>query len=69
MTNTERTWMEVQMVMSHVAGRSGRLQGDRGEGVISTAIAVLIDPWVAVLLGGLLVALGGLGAERAIARR
>ena len=42
MTNTERTWMEVQMVMSHVAGRSGRLRGDRGEGVISTAIAVLI---------------------------
>lgn len=40
-----------------------------GTAATLTAIAVLIDPWVAVLLGGLLVALGGLGAERAIARR
>ena len=40
-----------------------------GTAATLTAVAVLIDPWVAVLLGGLLLALGGLGAERAIARR
>ena len=36
------TWTEIRMVVHVLNRRSGRLLGDRGEGVISTAIAVLI---------------------------
>lgn len=35
-------WMQLQMLVSCANKRTGRLVGDRGEGVISTAIAVLI---------------------------
>ncbi|MCQ3806010.1 MAG: hypothetical protein OXB92_11955 [Acidimicrobiaceae bacterium] len=36
------TWMQLQILVSWANKRTGRLVGDRGEGVISTAIAVLI---------------------------
>lgn len=40
------TWMEVQMLVTAGNRRSGRFLGDRGEGVISTAIAVLIIAFI-----------------------
>jgi len=40
------TWMEIQMMVTVANRRSGRLVGDRGEGVISTAIAVLIVAFI-----------------------
>jgi len=40
------TWMEVQMLVTAGNQRSGRLLGERGEGVISTAIAVLIIAFI-----------------------
>ncbi len=40
------TWMEIQMLVGAGNRRSGRLLGDRGEGVISTAIAVLIIAFI-----------------------
>ncbi len=43
---TEQTWMEIQMLVSAVNRRTGRMIGDRGEGVISTAIAVLITAFI-----------------------
>lgn len=46
MSISEITWMEIQMMVSAVNRRSGRLVGDRGEGVISTAIAVLIISFI-----------------------
>ncbi len=46
MSTTERTWMEIQMLVTHANNRTGRLVGDRGEGVISTAIAVLITAFI-----------------------
>lgn len=39
-------WMQLQMLVSYANKRSGRLVGDRGEGVISTAIAVLITAFL-----------------------
>ena len=39
-------WMELQILVSYVNKRTGRLVGDRGEGVISTAIAVLITAFL-----------------------
>ncbi|MEM9521529.1 MAG: hypothetical protein AAGA37_19620 [Actinomycetota bacterium] len=46
MSITQQTWMEIQMLVTHVNNRSGRMVGDRGEGVISTAIAVLITAFI-----------------------
>ena len=40
------TWMQLQMLVSYANKRTGRLVGDRGEGVISTAIAVLITAFL-----------------------
>lgn len=39
-------WMQLQMLVSHANKRTGLLVGDRGEGVISTAIAVLITAFL-----------------------
>jgi hypothetical protein len=46
MNRTTTSWMEIQMIVSAVNRRSGRMVGDRGEGVISTAIAVLIVSFI-----------------------
>ena len=46
MNNTTRTWMEIQMMVTWMNNRTGRMVGDRGEGVISTAIAVLITAFI-----------------------
>lgn len=46
MSITAQTWMEIQMLVSHLNHRTGRIVGDRGEGVISTAIAVLITSFI-----------------------
>ena len=46
MSITERTWIEIQMLVGLVNNRTGRMVGDRGEGVISTAIAVLITAFI-----------------------
>ncbi len=46
MNITEQTWMEIQMLVSVANRRTGRMVGDRGEGVISTAIAVLITAFI-----------------------
>lgn len=46
MSITSQVWMEIQMLVGHVNRRTGRLVGDRGEGVISTAIAVLITAFI-----------------------
>ncbi len=46
MTMTAHLWMVIQMMVADVNRRSGRLVGDRGEGVISTAIAVLIIAFI-----------------------
>ena len=46
MSNTQRTWMEIQMLVTHLNNRTGRMVGDRGEGVISTAVAVLITAFI-----------------------
>ena len=43
---THQTWMEIQMLVSDANRRTGRLVGERGEGVISTAIAVLITAFI-----------------------
>jgi len=51
MNNVTRTWLEIQMLVSWLNKRSGRLVGDRGEGVISTAIAVLITAFIFWLAG------------------
>lgn len=40
------TWMQLQLLVSYANKRTGRLFGDRGEGVISTAIAVLITAFL-----------------------
>ena len=40
------TWMQLQLLVSCANKRTGRLVGDRGEGVISTAIAVLITAFL-----------------------
>lgn len=40
------TWMEIQMLVHLANRRAGRLIGDRGEGVISAAIAVLIVAFI-----------------------
>ena len=50
MSITQQTWMEIQMLVTHVNNRSGRVVGDRGEGVISTAIAVLITAFIGGLM-------------------
>ncbi len=44
--NISQTWTEVGMVVHAVNRRCGRPVGDRGEGVISTAIAVLIMAFI-----------------------
>ncbi len=44
--NRATTWLEIQMVVGAANRRAGRLVGDRGEGVISTAIAVLIIAFI-----------------------
>ena len=46
MSITEQTWMEIQIVVGLINRRTGRMIGDRGEGVISTAIAVLITAFI-----------------------
>ena len=46
MSILEQTWTEVQMLVTHINNRTGRLVGDRGEGVTSTAIAVLITAFL-----------------------
>ncbi|MEM9203759.1 MAG: hypothetical protein AAGC53_19120 [Actinomycetota bacterium] len=46
MSITQQTWMEIQMLVAHVNQRTGRRFDDRGEGVISTAIAVLITAFI-----------------------
>ncbi len=46
MSITEQTWMEIQMLVGAINARTGRTVGDRGEGVISTAIAVLITAFI-----------------------
>lgn len=46
MSITQLTWMEIQMLVTHANTRTGRMVGDRGEGVISTAIAVLITAFI-----------------------
>lgn len=46
MNMTSQTWMEIQMLVALVNRRTGRMVGDRGEGVISTAIAVLITAFI-----------------------
>ncbi len=46
MSITTQTWMEIQMLVSAVNRRTGRMVSDRGEGVISTAIAVLITAFI-----------------------
>ncbi len=46
MSITAQTWMEIQMLVGHLNRRTGRMLGDRGEGVISTAIAVLITSFI-----------------------
>ncbi len=46
MTITAQTWMEIQMLVSVVNKQTGAMVGDRGEGVISTAIAVLITAFI-----------------------
>ena len=50
MSITQLTWMEIQMLVGHINRRSGRPVGDRGEGVISTAIAVLITAFIGGLM-------------------
>ncbi len=40
------SWLQIRMLVSYANKRSGRLLGDRGEGVISTAIAVLITAFL-----------------------
>lgn len=42
----DQVWTEIRMLVHHLNRRSGRLVGDRGEGVISTAIAVLITAFL-----------------------
>ncbi|MBT5139329.1 MAG: hypothetical protein HOM37_09795 [Acidimicrobiaceae bacterium] len=46
MSITEQSWMEIQMVVGFINARTGRTMNDRGEGVISTAIAVLITAFI-----------------------
>ncbi len=46
MSRATVSWTEIQMVVSIINRRTGRLVGDRGEGVISTAIAVLIVSFI-----------------------
>lgn len=46
MSTTEQTWIEIQMLVGFINTRTGRMVGDRGEGVISTAIAVLITAFI-----------------------
>lgn len=46
MSITAQTWMEIQMLVGHLNRKTGRMVGDRGEGVISTAIAVLITAFI-----------------------
>lgn len=46
MNRTTTSWMEIQMVVNAANRRTGRLVGERGEGVISTAIAVLIVSFI-----------------------
>lgn len=43
-------WMQLQIIVSYLNKRTGRLVGDRGEGVISTAIAVLIIAFLGVAM-------------------
>jgi hypothetical protein len=42
----ETLWTEIRMLVSAANRRGGRIVGDRGEGVISTAIAVLIIAFI-----------------------
>ena len=60
MNRTRTSWMEIQMVVSAANRRTRRLVGERGEGVISTAIAVLI---VAFIGAGMWVAFNGIWAD------
>jgi len=46
MNRAVTSWMEIQMVVNAANRRTGRLVGERGEGVISTAIAVLIVSFI-----------------------
>lgn len=40
-----------------------------GTATVLVAVSQLLSAWVAALLGGTLLVLGGLGAERAISKR
>jgi len=46
MSNTTQIWIEIQMMVTWINNRTGRRFDDRGEGVISTAIAVLITAFI-----------------------
>jgi hypothetical protein len=46
MQQATTTWTEIGMLVHAANRRTGRLIGDRGEGVISTAIAVLIIAFI-----------------------
>ncbi|MGB0994956.1 MAG: hypothetical protein ACPG2Z_04880 [Acidimicrobiales bacterium] len=46
MSSTTQTWIEIQMMTTWMNNRTGRRFDDRGEGVISTAIAVLITAFI-----------------------
>ncbi|RMH71476.1 MAG: hypothetical protein D6683_14520 [Actinomyces sp.] len=46
MFTIETTWTAVRLGVHRLNRRTGRLVGDRGEGVISAAIAVLIVAFI-----------------------
>lgn len=46
----EISWLQIGLAVGYVNKRCGRLVGDRGEGVISTAIAVLIVAGLGALM-------------------
>ena len=43
-------WLQLQLLVGVINKRTGRLVSDRGEGVISTAIAVLIIAFLGALM-------------------
>ncbi len=43
-------WLQLQLLVGLINNRTGRFVSDRGEGVISTAIAVLIIAFLGALM-------------------
>ena len=43
-------WLQLQLLVALINKRTGRFVSDRGEGVISTAIAVLIIAFLGALM-------------------